>query len=76
MSTEQLIAEAMALPLNERVTLAQSLWESIDAGQAETPENTALQQAIARDEELSSGAVTGRSQDDVIQSARRAIGCG
>jgi hypothetical protein len=32
MSTEQLIADAMALPLSDRVSLAQALWESIDAG--------------------------------------------
>lgn len=32
MSTDQLIADAMALPLSERVSLVQALWESIDAG--------------------------------------------
>jgi hypothetical protein len=30
MSTEQLKEEAMALPLAERVSLAQALWESIN----------------------------------------------
>jgi|GEM_PF-3865808 len=29
MSTEQLIAEAMALPLAERVSLAQALWRAL-----------------------------------------------
>jgi hypothetical protein len=32
MSTEQLIADAMALPLSDRVSLAQALWENIGAG--------------------------------------------
>jgi len=30
MSTKELTQEAMALPLAERVALAQSLWQSID----------------------------------------------
>ena len=32
MSTPQLTAEAMALPISERLSLAQALWQSIDAG--------------------------------------------
>lgn len=65
----------MALPLSERVSLAQTLWQSIDAGLADTDENDAVREAIRRDEELSSGAVLGRTHDDVMQAARRAIGC-
>ena len=75
MSTQQLTIEAMALPLSERVSLAQTLWQSIDAGLADTDENDAVREAIRRDEELSSGAVLGRTHDDVMQAARRAIGC-
>lgn len=65
----------MALPLSERVSLAQTLWQSIDAGLADTDESDAVREAIRRDEELSSGAVLGRTHDDVMQAARRAIGC-
>ena len=75
MSTDQLLAEAMALPLSERVTLAQTLWQSIDAGLSDTEEREAVQEAIQRDEELSSGAVVGRTHEEVMQAARRAIGC-
>ena len=75
MSTQQLTIEAMALPLSERVSLAQTLWQSIDAGLADTDESDALREAIRRAEELSSGAVLGRTHDDVMQAARRAIGC-
>ncbi len=57
MSTEQLIADAMALPLLERVSLAQALWESIDAGVPEADERAAVAEAIRRDQELSSGRV-------------------
>jgi hypothetical protein len=75
MSTQQLIAEAMSLSLPERVSLAQALWESIDAGLPDTDERDAIRQAIGRDQELSSGAVGGRSHEEVMQAARRAIRC-
>jgi putative addiction module component (TIGR02574 family) len=75
MSTQQLTTEAMALPLPERVSLAQALWQSIDAGLADTDEREAVREAIRRDQELSSGAVTGRTRREVMQAARRAIGC-
>jgi hypothetical protein len=73
MSTEQLKEKAMALPLAERVPLAQTLWESINAGSAETDQQTAVREAI-RHEELSSGAVAGRSHGEVMRAARRSIG--
>jgi putative addiction module component (TIGR02574 family) len=75
MNTEQLIADAMALPLAERVSLAQALWESIDAGLPDTEERAALNEAIQRDEELSSGRVAGRTHEEVMQAARRALEC-
>ncbi len=75
MSTEQLTNEAMALPLSERVSLAQTLWQSIDAGLVKTDEREAVREAIRRDQELASGVVAGRTHDEVMQAARRAIGC-
>ena len=75
MSTKELTAEAMALSLSERVALAQVLWQSIDAGRAETDERSALDDAKRRDRELTDGAVVGLSHDEAMQAARRAIGC-
>ena len=75
MSKEQLIAEAMELPLPERVSLAQALWQSIGEGLADAHGRDAVKEAIARDEELASGAVKGRSHEDAMRAARRAIGC-
>jgi putative addiction module component (TIGR02574 family) len=75
MSTEQLIADAMALPLAERVSLAQALWESIDGGLPVTEERDAVSEAIQRNEELSSGKVAGRTHEEVMQAARRALEC-
>ncbi len=75
MSTEQLTSEAMALPLSERVSLAQALWQSIHAGLAESDEREAVREAIRRDEELASDSVVGRTHEEAMQAARRAIGC-
>jgi putative addiction module component (TIGR02574 family) len=49
--------EAMALSISERVSLAQALWQSIDAVLEATKEREALAEAIRRGEELSSGVV-------------------
>jgi len=73
MTTEQLISDAMALPLAERVSLAQALWESIDAGLQQADENAAIAESVRRDEELSSGKVRGRTHEEVMQAARRAL---
>jgi putative addiction module component (TIGR02574 family) len=75
MSTEQLKQEAMSLPISERVSLAQALWESINAGLVDTDEQAAVREAARRDQELSSGTVSGRTHEQVMQAARRAIGC-
>ncbi len=65
----------MALPLAERVTLAQTLWQSIDAGLPAAEEGDAVTEAGRRDVELSSGAMIGRGHEEVMQAARRAIAC-
>ena len=70
MSFEQLTTDAMALPLSERVSLAHTLWQGIDAGLPDADEREAVREAIRRDQELSSGAVAGRTHE-VMQAARR-----
>src|SRR3977135_554744 len=56
MSTPELTIEGMAIPLAERVSLAQALRESIDAALADVPEDLTLREAIRREEGLSSGS--------------------
>jgi len=75
MTTEQIISDAMSLPLDERVSLAQALWESIDAELPDTDERAAIAEAIKRDEELSSGKVSERTHEEVMEAARRALKC-
>lgn len=74
MSGKQLTAEALALPLADQVSLAQTLWESIDAGLPEADEKSAVQEAMRRDRELSDGKVNGLRHDEAMKAARRAIG--
>jgi putative addiction module component (TIGR02574 family) len=75
MSTQQLTDAAMALPLSERVSLAQALWQSIDAGLADSDEQETWREVRQRDQELSSGAAVGRTHEEVMRAARRAIEC-
>jgi putative addiction module component (TIGR02574 family) len=71
-STDKFIADAMALPLAERVSLAQALWESIDA-LPDVDEGSAVAEAIQRDKDLSSGKVTGRTHEEVMRAAGRVV---
>jgi hypothetical protein len=61
--------------LSERVALAQALRGSIDADLPDSDEREAVVEAIRRDEELSSGSVAGRTHEEVMRAARRAIKC-
>ena len=76
MSGNQITREAMALPLAERVALAQTLWQSIGGQNADklTDEvNWAVAEAKRRDTELSSGQATGRTHEEVMRAARQAL---
>ena len=76
MSTKELAREAMALPLAERIALAQSLWQSIEgrpAGKVADEVDWAVREADRRDTELSSGQASGRTHEEVMRAARKAI---
>jgi hypothetical protein len=75
MAIPQLTSEAMALPLSERVSLAQALWQSIGHSVEDAGEKGALSDSIARDQEISSGAVICQSHEEVMRAARQAIAC-
>jgi putative addiction module component (TIGR02574 family) len=74
-----LTEQALALPLSERVEMAQALWQSIDLD-AQFPQQDAEQEALRlarrRDEELAAGDTTGRSHAQVMEAASWAIRCG
>lgn len=73
MSTEELIADAMSLPLAERVLLAQALWESIEADPPAAGQLHIIKEARRRSDELESGEVIGRTHEEVMQAARRSL---
>ena len=78
MSAEQLTEQLLALPLPERVALAQALWESIDEVRDEDAveqERAAVEQARNRDADLASGVVAGRTHEQVMEAARRVLEC-
>ena len=75
MIKHKLNTDALALPLLERVMLAQELWQSIDVGLPDADEQEAVRDAIRRDQELSFGTAVGRTHEDVMLMARRAVGC-
>ena len=76
MSGKQLTNEAMALPLAERVALAQTLWQSIEGrGEVKLTDEVswAVAEAKRRDAELSSGQADGRTHEEVMRAARKAL---
>lgn len=78
MSDERLTQQLLALPLPERVALAQALWESIDKTEdldAVEQERAAVDQARNRDADLASGTVVGRTHGQVMEAARRVLEC-
>ncbi len=80
MANQELTQKLLALPLTDRVELAQALWQSIDEDEEPAPgasseEREAVALAKKRDLELTTGGVAGRSHQQVLEAARRAIGC-
>lgn len=75
MTIQQITDEALSLPVAERVRLAQQLWASLDCAGMDSGEQEAIAVALQRDAELASGAVIGRTHEDVMQAARHAIKC-
>ena len=77
-SVIELTNQALSLSVADRVQLAQKLWESLPESDASVPpheEAQALELARRRDAELASGKVHGIPHDQVMQNARRSIGC-
>jgi putative addiction module component (TIGR02574 family) len=72
MSKDEITREALSLPLPERVLLAEVLWRSIDERPDE--ERAAVAEALRRNAELSDGAVSGRTHEQVMDAARRSLG--
>ena len=77
-SISQLTEEVLALPLEERIRLAQRLWASLQPAtdaSVRSQETDALELAERRDAELDGGTVQAVSHSDAIARARKSLGC-
>ncbi len=73
MKVDEIAPEALKLPLQERLQLAISLWESIEDPYrlaADRSDEEAIALALARDAEIESGKVKAISHSDLMQRLR------
>lgn len=70
---EEIVANAMKLPLRERIQLAQQLISSVDEQLEEDVEALWFAEAERRLDELQSGKVQGVPSDEAFSKARDAL---
>ena len=73
MSIDQLTAEAMALPLKERLMLADALYASAPTEEDEEFDPEFTRELMRRIEEMDSGKVQGIPHEEVMQEAWRIV---
>jgi hypothetical protein len=74
MSIEQIVAEALRLPVEQRAQVAESLWESLEdpsAAGAQIDDAAATALAIERDRQMETGEVTPVLHDEMMRRLRR-----
>jgi len=74
MTMEELAAEALTLPSEERALLADRLVESLDAGEANRIDRLWATEAKRRRDEVRAGAVRTIPGDDALAAVRRSLG--
>lgn len=70
---DQIVADAMELPLRDRVRLAQRLISTVDYEIEVDAESLWFMEAERRLEELQSGKVEGVAADEAFKNAREAL---
>ncbi len=75
MSIDQLTAEALALPTEDREALAYTLLDSVPAKDEPEFDEDFLRELHRRGEELDSGAVQGIPHEEVMREARCIVEC-
>lgn len=71
-------ANHLSLPLQERVLLAERLWESVHEdsdAELSADESAMLDEAVRRNAEMEQGIVKGVSHEEVMAALRKANGC-
>lgn len=74
MDVRKLEAEALGLEPAERARLAERLFESLTSDTGAETDHLWIEEALARDEELDSGAVQAILADEVLRNARARLG--
>jgi len=74
LTLEQLTAEAMQLPIESRVLLADRLVESLDSAKPDEIQELWTAEAIRRRDEVRSGQVEPIAGEQVLEEARRLVG--
>lgn len=72
---QQIIDHALSLPIDQRVELAQRLWDSVDAPVDPAYEADVVAIAERRLRELENGTAREVSHDEVMETARKIIEC-
>jgi len=74
MTMEELAAEALTLPSEERALLADRLVESLDAGEANRIDRLWATEGKRRRDEVRAGAVRTIPGDEALAAVRRSLG--
>lgn len=74
LTLEQLTAEAMQLPVESRVLLADRLVESVGSAELDDIQRLWTAEAIRRRDEIRSGQVKSIPGDQVLDEVRRLVG--
>jgi putative addiction module component (TIGR02574 family) len=74
LTLEQLTAEAMQLPVESRVLLADRLVESLDSAELDEIQRLWTAEAIRRRDEIRSGRVKSIPGEQVMEEVRRLVG--
>jgi putative addiction module component (TIGR02574 family) len=74
MTIEQLAAEALALPSEERALLADRIVESLDAAEANRIDQLWMAEAKRRRDEIRQGLVKTISGEEALARVRRSLG--
>jgi putative addiction module component (TIGR02574 family) len=74
MSIDQIVSEALRLPVKQRALLAESLWESLEdsfEGAVVSDDTAATALALERDRQIETGEVKVVTHDEMMGRLRR-----
>jgi putative addiction module component (TIGR02574 family) len=73
MNAEQVTVEALNLSVQDRVSLAQALWQSLTPQAPQANVDELVETALRRGRELDNGTTQGISREDAMREAREAL---